>query len=268
MFEATQQLLAAVMIRVRVNRSRETILNGVPMISKTRRRGAGMVIAGGNVFLALARSGVRMFARAPAWIAWEMHCTQLLYPDEARARAISPRAVALARLPGMSLRQMLRGRQPLSSAFRCAAIEIGRAHQLECPRYGGRWSHGDLHLDNVLYDAATGRVCLVDFDTRHVWTLPAEWRQADDLLVLLLDLLASDNEDWRALADAFLAAYPDARVLAELERRLTVPRGFARTLFHTRTGGKPTRQIEARMQELRPMVRIAADRVAKMGRLT
>jgi hypothetical protein len=267
MLEAAQQLIAAAMTRVHVNRSRETVLNGVPMISKTRRRGAGMVIAGGNLFLALAHSGVRMFVRAPAWIDWERYCTQLLYPQAAPTRAISRRAVGLARIPGTSLRQSLCEGQPLSSALHSAAMEIFRAHQLECPRYRSKWSHGDLHLDNVLYDATTGRAFLVDFDTRHVGNLSSEWRHADDLLVLLLDLLATDGENWRALADAFLEAYPDARVLGELERRLTVPRGFSKILFHTRTGGRPTQQIETRLRELRPMIRIAAERIANTGRL-
>jgi hypothetical protein len=108
-------------------------------------------------------------------------------------------------------------------------------------------------LDNVLYDAVAGRAYLIDFDTRHVVGRSAVERHAHDLLVLLLELFAA-SEGWRPLAGALLDQYQDVAVLRYLAERLRIPRGLARILFHTRTGGMATTAMEARLCELRGLV--------------
>ncbi len=242
------------MSRVRVNGLRVSLVEGRPVIVKSRRRGAGAVIFGGNVFLMLARSGVRMFVRSRRWSEWETYCSRLLYPELAVACEGSRRSVVLAKLPGTSLRHLLQQQQDSVPVVAAGVREIHRIHQIHCRRFGGAWSHGDLHLDNILYDAASGRAFLIDFDTRHVLDLPGLDRHADDLLVMLLELFALVGDGWRPLATAVLEGYPDAAVLGCVAERLTIPRGFAKILFHTRTCGVPAKQIEARILELRNMV--------------
>ena len=63
MIELPLRLVAWLMSRVRVNRVQRRDHNGVPGVVKQRRGGASVVILLGNGFLALARSGVRMFVR-------------------------------------------------------------------------------------------------------------------------------------------------------------------------------------------------------------
>jgi hypothetical protein len=49
--------------------------------------------------------------------------------------------------------------------------------------------HGDPHMDNVIYDHATDRALLIDFEVIHDKSVPAGARHADDLLVFLQDLM-------------------------------------------------------------------------------
>ena len=132
-----------------------------------------------------------------------------------------------------------------------AADDSRRVHQLQCSIYNAAWSHGDLHLDNILYDSAVDRAVLIDFDTRHELTISATQRHCDDLKVVLLELLAMPEEQWRQPATAFLEEYADSSVLHELSRQLYVPRGFAKILWYTRTNCCSIQRLEPRLQSLR-----------------
>ena len=255
MIESLLRWIARFMSRVRVNRVERVDDDGASMIVKRRRLGGSAVVLLGNVFLVLAQSGVRMFVRARRWGEWERHCFGLLYPEFPPALAESGSAVRLPAMPGTSLRTMLERGELGAGAMVAAARELRRAHKIHCPFFGAGWSHGDLHLDNVLYDARTDRAFLIDFDTCHVVGIDENQRRADDLMVLLLEVIAAPGDAWREPSRTFLREYGETRVLDELADRLTVPRGFAKILWYTRTGCRPDREIVPRIQSLGATVR-------------
>ena len=254
MLELSQQALAWLMNRVRVNQIQYRILDGVPMLLKRRRTCGSIIIWFGNRFLALAGSGICMFVRADEWQDWEFHCASLLYPDRTDVKIGPGRSVSIPKVSGISLRQLLRCQQMSVNAFVAAARELRRVHQIQCNIYKAAWSHGDLHLDNILYDSAADRAVLIDFDTRHELTISATQRHCDDLKVVLLELIAMPDEQWRQPATAFVEEYGDAPVLSELCRQLCVPRGFARILWYTRTNCTSVRTLEPRLQTLREII--------------
>src|SRR5262249_23083937 len=144
-------------------------------------------------------------------------------------------------------------------AFAAAARELRRAHQLPCSRYGAAWSHGDLHLDNILYDQAADRAVLIDFDGRHDFRLSSTHRHGDDLKVMLLELIGLADERWLQPATALIEEYQESSVLNELSRQLFIPRGFAKILWHVRTNGAPTGQVEERLKTAQEIIgRVAA----------
>ena len=135
-----------------------------------------------------------------------------------------------------------------------AARELRRVHEIQCSHFQAPWSHGDMHLDNILYDSTSDRAVLIDFDTRHDSRISPPVRQADDLKVFFLELLARFNEEWAIAAAAFVNEYGAADVLAELTRQLVLPHGFAKILWDTRTFGSSHRLLERRVLELRELV--------------
>jgi hypothetical protein len=239
------------MHRVRVNQTKHGIRDGVPVFIKRRRAGSGIVIWFGNRFLALARSGVCMFVRADEWMEWEVYCSGLLYPDRPCVKIGPGESVSIAVVNGTSLRQLIGCGQTDLKPIVAAARELRRVHQIECRCFRAAWSHGDLHLDNILYDRTTDRAILIDFDTRHEFGIDQTRRHSDDLNVFLLEMIAICNEKWFELATAFVEEYRESSILHELNRQLFVPRGFARILWLTRTNGASMRHIEQRMECLR-----------------
>ena len=145
-----------------------------------------------------------------------------------------------------------------------AAWELRRVHRIQCDDYSAAWSHGDLHLDNILYHSGTDQATLIDFDTRHERGLSETQRHADDLKTVLLELLAMPDDQLNEPAICFLSEYGDTVVLNELNRQLAMPRGFTRILWYTRTGCSSIRETEQRLQQLQKIIHrvIAADRMA------
>jgi hypothetical protein len=255
MLEPVQRAAAWLMNRVRVNHVEEGVHDGRPVFVKRRRAGAPVIVWFANLFLALAHSGGCMFVRANEWIAWELHCARLLYPWRHDVTVGGDRAVIVPKVSGISLRALLRRRDGnAAAALILAAREVRRAHQIHCSHFSGPWSHGDLHLDNIICDPDAERAVLIDFDTRHVpWTSATE-RHGDDLTVLLLELIGLPGETWRPLATAFVEEYREPSVLSELDRQLAVPRGFGRLLWYARTQSSPARRVEPRLLALREII--------------
>ena len=258
MIELLQRAAAWLMNRVRVNQIRHHTLNGITLFMKRRRTGGSLTIWLANRFLSLSDSGICMFVRADEWMNWEVHCARLLYPDRPAVKIGPGNAVNIPEVRGISLRYLLQRKQASVSGFVAAARELRRGHRLQCSIYNAAWSHGDLHLDNILYDSAADRAVLIDFDTRHELTISATQRHCDDLKVVLLELLAMPEEQWRQPATAFLEEYADSSVLHELSRQLFVPRGFAKILWYTRTNCCPIQRLEPRLQSLQEIVRQVA----------
>jgi hypothetical protein len=258
MLEALQRFVALLLNRVRVNQIEHGVQNGMPVVVKRRRAGSGVVIWFGNRFLTLARSGVCMFVRADEWMKWEAYCSALLYPERPGIKIGPGESVSVAEVHGMSLRQLVTRNEMDMKAFVAAARELRRVHQIECSYFRAAWSHGDLHLDNILYDRAADRAILVDFDTRHEFGIDQTWRHSDDLKVFLLELTSIDDLEWFQMATAFVAEYRESSVLDELSRQLTVPRGFARILWYTRTNCSSIRKTEPRLRCLRETIQQVA----------
>jgi lipopolysaccharide kinase (Kdo/WaaP) family protein len=237
--------LARLIDAVRVNVTTEIVRDGHRLLLKRRRKGCSAVVACGNVFLALARSNIVMFPSVRAWQAWELHSYALLHGGARRAGAVGRDAIVIEALPGETLARRL-ARGGLTPAMMVAAArELGRAHALA-------WSHGDPHLGNVLYDDAADSAYLIDFETRHEPQLSVTERRADDLLVLLMDVMASDTSPrWLELARALVAAYPAREALGLVRDRLRPPDGWARVLWRIRTHHRPPDWIRGRVTALR-----------------
>lgn len=257
MIDYLQIAVAGVMHRISVNQIRPTVHDGLPVFVKRRRPGAIAAVWFGNRFLALAGSPSRMFVRPAAWADWEVNCAALLYPQRPAVQIGPGRAVIVPKISGVSLRQLLHRNDPCVHAFVAAARELRRVHQLACNYYQAAWSHGDLHLDNIMYDPAADQAVLIDFDTRHESTISPTQRHADDLNVMLLELLALPDDRWREPATALVEGYNQGCVLDELGRQLFVPHGFAKILWHTRTNGAATSRIDERLQCLRTIIQQA-----------
>lgn len=225
---------------------------------KRRRFGMDAVIATGNLFLKWSRSRIVMFSAYSAWQAREVTAVCALH-GEGAAWVVSPRAVGFRSLPGESLRDLLARDALTPEALIAAGRELARTHALTIA--SGAFSHGDPHTGNVLYDRDAARAHLIDFETEHEPGLSVGERHADDLLVLLLDLLGRSHDDaWPAYARALLDGYARPEVLGELDARLVVPRGLERALWATRTEFLATGALRERLGWLKGEVRGRATR--------
>jgi len=255
MIEILLQAAALRLNRVRVNDVEESMRDGVTVFTKHRRPRAATVAWFANRFMQLSGSGVCMFIRTSKWIEWEIYCAELLHPEQPPVMAASRRAVTIPKVYGVSLRELLRSEsREAHKAFAAAGGEVRRVHHIHCGRYRSGWSHGDLHLDNILYDPAADRAALIDFDMRHRFRVSEAQRQSEDLMVVLLELLGMPDDRWMPLATAFIEAYGDGDVLLELRRQLRVPEGFARLLYYIRTNGSPLDRTAPRLHRLREMI--------------
>jgi hypothetical protein len=135
-----------------------------------------------------------------------------------------------------------------------AARELRRVHQIRCSYYESAWSHGDLHLNNIICDLNTGRAILIDFDTRHERRMSQTARHSDDVKAVLLELIGRSDEKWRQWATTFIEEYSQCMVLSALRRQLFVPRGFARLLWYARTNCAPIHRLEPRLRSLRDIL--------------
>ena len=242
------------MNRVRINQTVRDIRNGQPVFMKRRRAGSSIAVWIANRFLALARSGVCMFVCADEWMEWEAYCSRLLYPDRPGVKIGPGKAVSIVEVQGTSLRQLIRRNETDLKPLVAAARELRRVHQIQCSCFRAAWSHGDMHLDNILYDPVADRAILIDFDTRHEFGIDQTRRHSDDLKVFLLELITTHNEKWFQLATTFVEEYGDSSVLLELSQQLFIPCGFARILWYTRTNCSSIRLTEQRLMRLREML--------------
>ena len=195
-----------------------------------------------------------MFVCADEWMEWEAYCSRLLYPDRPAVKIGPGKAVSIAEVQGTSLRQLIRRSETDLKPLVAAARELRRVHQIQCSCFRAAWSHGDLHLDNILYDQVADRAVLIDFDTRHEFGIDQTQRHSDDLKVFLLELITIHDEKWFQLAITFVEEYGDSSVLLELSRQLFIPCGFARILWYTRTNCSSIRLTEQRLMRLREML--------------
>jgi hypothetical protein len=181
-------------------------------------------------------------------------CFKMLNGDRFRASRVRKNAIFIDRLPGESLWEHLNRRTLSRRMVEAAGFEFRRAHQFWSKQFRGPWSHGDAGMANVIYDEKSNRARLIDFEIVHDKALPAIPRHADDLLIFMLDLIATaSGRQWLPLTLAFLNAYDNAPVIAQLSRHLAPPSGMAWIWWGVRTSFANPAKIKQRMVKLQDL---------------
>ncbi len=205
-----------------------------------------------NLYFRVAGIPIRFWSKLDEWRRWEVDCYQMLNGDRFRAYESGKRVVVAEKLPGQSLWEHLNGGTLTKQMLRAAAAEFRRAHGFWSDEFRGRWSHGDASITNVIYDAKTNRARFIDFEIYHDQALSAAARQADDLLVFLLDLVGTvPTRQWLPFAITFLEAYGDREVLAQLRQQLELPGGLAWIWWGVRTNFTNPAKVKQRLANLR-----------------
>ncbi len=203
---------------LKINSVSEKVRHRRRVVIKRRNGYSEQLAELSNLYFRMAGIPIRFWAKVEDWRRWEVECFKMLNGDRFRAWASGDKTVCADKLPGKSLWEHLEQRRLSREMVEAAGHEFRRAHQLRSHEFRGPWSHGDAGANNVIYDEKTGRARLIDFEIVHDKSLPARSRQADDLLVFLLDLIAvAPNPQWLTLALSFLNAYGNTAVICELE---------------------------------------------------
>jgi hypothetical protein len=204
-----------------------------------------------NLYFRVANIPIRFWSKVGEWRRWEVSCFEMLNGDRFRAYKSGQRCVVAEKLPGENLWEHLNGGTLTRQMLRAAAEEFRRAHQFRSDEFRGGWSHGDASITNVIYDASTKRARLIDFEIYHDKSLSAAVRQADDLLVFLLDLVGTlPSRKWLPFSTTFLEAYGDKVVISQLRRQLDLPGGLAWIWWGVRTNFTNPAQVKRRLASL------------------
>ena len=204
-----------------------------------------------NLYFRFADIPIRFWSKVEEWRKWEIGCYEMLNGDRFRAYASGQRCVVAEKLPGENLWVHLNQGTLTRQMLRAAALEFRRAHEFWTDEFRGPWSHGDASITNVIYDAKTDRARLIDFEIYHDKSLSAAARQADDLLVFLLDLVGTvPSRQWLPFSTTFLQAYGKAEVIAQLRTQLELPGGLAWIWWGVRTNFTNPAKVKRRLASL------------------
>jgi len=204
-----------------------------------------------NLYFRVADIPIRFWSNVEEWQRWEIDCYNMFNGDRYRAYSSGPRTVIAEKLPGESVWEYLNRGTLTRRMLIAAATEFRRAHQFWSDEFRGRWSHGDASITNVIYDTSTNRARLIDFEIYHEKSLATAARQADDLLVFLLDLVGTlTTRQWIPFAMTFLEAYGDAEVIAQLRTQLDLPGGLAWIWWGVRTNFTNPAKVKHRLANL------------------
>jgi hypothetical protein len=204
-----------------------------------------------NLYFRVADIPIRFWSKVGEWQRWEIDCFNMLNGDRFQAYASGSRIVIADKLPGESLWEYLDRGTLTRRMLIAAATEFRRAHQFWTDEFRGRWSHGDASITNVVYNASENRARLIDFEIYHEKSLATAERQADDLLVFLLDLVGTlPTRQWIPFATTFLEAYGDAEVIAQLRKQLDLPGGVAWIWWGVRTNFTNPAKVKRRLANL------------------
>jgi tRNA A-37 threonylcarbamoyl transferase component Bud32 len=237
--------------RIHLNRSIRGERAGRLVLLKRRRSMACLVMRFANVFFRWARNPVEVITGLTEWQRWEAAWFRRLHGPDFAAGTDTDGTHWLELLPGKSLSHHLSAGTLRPAHLAAAGAELRRAHAFPCAFHGGRWSHGDSHTGNFIFDSATGRARLVDFEVRHLRRFPEDERHADDLLVMLQDLCGRcPDEAWLPLAGAFLEGYDRPEIVALVPEKLRVPGGIPRLWWAVRTTWMPRIELECRLSAL------------------
>jgi hypothetical protein len=209
-----------------------------------------------NLFFRVGKIPISFCTDPHFWQRWEVRCYRTLN-GRFTAYPIGKHRVVQEKLPGKNLWEHMQKGTLTPKMIRAAAREFRRAHATPSEHFDdGLWSHGDGTMANVIYDPATARARLIDFEILHRRDLPAVKRHADDLLVFLFDLVSmSPRKRWLGMALEFLRTYGDSSVIAQVEKRLRAPAGLYRIWWHVRTNFVETHIVMRRLLRLRDAIR-------------
>jgi hypothetical protein len=208
-----------------------------------------------SLYFRMSNIPIRFWSKAEDWKRWEEECFQMLNGDRFRVYPSGAKAVCTDKLPGESLWDHMNRGTLRRSMLEAAGREFRRAHQFWSDELGGAWSHADATTTNVIYDPRTGRARLIDFEITHDKSVPATVRQADDLLVFLLDIVGMvPSQQWLPLALSFLSAYENLEVIGELKDQLALPSGMAWIWWGVRTNFSNPAKVKRRLAKLRDVI--------------
>jgi hypothetical protein len=215
---------------------------------KTRRPGSEKVIDCANHFFRLVENPVWVYRDVQSWQRWEVDSFHLLNGDRFTAFADGTTSVWAERLPGVNLVSLIKRLALTSSVLEATALEFLRMHSIWSDYFGDYWSHGDPHLGNVIYEQGTRRARIIDFETAHYREISSVERHADDLGVILMDLMGRvDDSVWPDMARVFLKTYARTDVIRILRDKFVMPRGFRRVWWAVRTSYIPGRTLRYRL---------------------
>jgi hypothetical protein len=243
------QMAGTLVDTIRVNHIALEQRNSRSYWVKTRRPGSEKVIDCANSFFRLVKNPVVVYRDLPSWQRWEVDNFHLLNGDRFTAFAKGQSSVWAERLPGVNLISLIKQHTLTPAILEATALEFVRMHSIRSDYFGDYWSHGDPHLGNVIYEAETGRARMIDFETVHYREVPSPERHADDLAVILMDLMGRvDDADWSDTARIFLKTYARTNVIRILRDQFVMPRGFRRVWWAVRTSYIPGRILRYRLR--------------------
>src|SRR5437870_8601269 len=259
---------------LKISSTSEKVCRGRRVVIKRRNIYGEQLADLANLYFRISGIPIRFWSNTKDWKRWEVKCFKMLNGDRFRACTSGRKTICVDKLPGESLWEHMNRGTLTRQMLEAAAREYCLAHQLWSDEFAGPWSHGDASMENVMYNEKTDRARLIDFELIHEKSLPAKSRQADDLLVFLLDLIGVvPARQWVPFTLYFLSAYENARVLAALENQLALPSGIAWIWWGVRTSFANPAKVKRRLAKLRDVIAnlgrhraIAAARVRKRRR--
>jgi hypothetical protein len=272
--EALADAAARFVDSLKINSISEAVRRGRRVVIKRRHMYSEQLTDLANLYFRIAGLPIRFWTKTEDWQRWEVECFKMLNGDRFRVSRLRNNAICIDQLPGQSLWEHLNRHTLSRRMVEAAGFEFRRAHQFWSKEFGGHWSHGDAGLANVIYDEKSNRARLIDFEILHDKALPALSRHADDLLIFLLDLVATaPGRQWLPFTLAFLNAYDNAPVIMQLSRQLAPPSGMAWIWWGVRTSFANPAKIKQRMAKLQDLTShlghyraVAAARVRKRRR--
>lgn len=236
---------------ISINSISKKVRQNRPLIVKRRNFHSEHLAELTNLYFRVADIPIRFWTKVEDWQRWELDCYKMLNGDRYKAYRFEARTIIAEKLPGESLWEHLNRGTLTRRMLIAAAVEFRRAHQFWTDEFRGCWSHGDASITNVIYNANEDRARLIDFEIYHEKSLSGAARQADDLLVFLLDLVgALPSGQWIPFATSFLQAYGDGEVIAQLREQLDLRGGLAWIWWRVRTNCTNPAKVKRRLANL------------------
>jgi len=236
---------------IAINSISEKARRGRTLVVKRRNIHSEQLADLTNLYVRMADIPIRFWSKVEDWQQWEVGCFEMLNGDRFHAYGSGARCVVAEKLPGESLWEHINRGTVTRRILQAAAAELRRAHQFWSDEFHGRWSHSDATTTNLIYDPKTNRARLIDFEIVHEKSLPTSVRQADDLLVFLLDMVGTvPNRQWLPFSMTFLEAYGDAEVIGQLRKQLDLPGGLAWIWWGVRTNFTNPGKVKQRLASL------------------